>query len=61
MTKVLIVLTGAKEWSLKDGLKHFGGSGPQSLCFLMTASQRLGTKLWWQLWAGSRRLSIRLA
>src|SRR3984957_14951313 len=25
MTKVLIVLTGAKEWSLKDGLKHFGG------------------------------------
>jgi len=25
MTKVLIVLTGAKEWSLKDGSKHFGG------------------------------------
>lgn len=25
MTKVLIVLTGAKEWRLKDGSKHFGG------------------------------------
>ena len=25
MTKVLIVLTGAKEWLLKDGSKHFGG------------------------------------
>ena len=25
MTKVLIVLTGAKEWSLKDGSRHFGG------------------------------------
>ena len=25
MTKVLIALTGAKEWSLKDGSKHFGG------------------------------------
>jgi putative intracellular protease/amidase len=25
MTKVLIVLTGAKEWVLKDGSKHFGG------------------------------------
>jgi putative intracellular protease/amidase len=25
MTKVLIVLTGAEEWSLKDGSKHFGG------------------------------------
>ena len=25
MTKVLIVLTGAKEWSLKNGSKHFGG------------------------------------
>jgi putative intracellular protease/amidase len=25
MTKVLIVLTGAKEWLLKDGAKHFGG------------------------------------
>ena len=36
MTKVLIALTGAKEWSLKDGSKHFGGCGPQSLCFHMT-------------------------
>jgi putative intracellular protease/amidase len=25
VTRVLIVLTGAKEWSLKDGSKHFGG------------------------------------
>jgi putative intracellular protease/amidase len=25
MTKVLIALTGATEWSLKDGSKHFGG------------------------------------
>ena len=25
MTKVLIVLTGAKVWRLKDGSKHFGG------------------------------------
>jgi putative intracellular protease/amidase len=25
MTKVLIVLTGAKEWRLKDGSKHVGG------------------------------------
>jgi putative intracellular protease/amidase len=25
VTKVLIVLTGAKEWSLKDGSRHFGG------------------------------------
>jgi putative intracellular protease/amidase len=25
MTKVLIALTGAKEWSLKDGSKRFGG------------------------------------
>jgi len=25
VTKVLIVLTGAKEWSLKNGSKHFGG------------------------------------
>jgi putative intracellular protease/amidase len=25
MTKVLIALTGAKEWSLKDGVKHVGG------------------------------------
>jgi putative intracellular protease/amidase len=25
MTKVLMVLTGAKEWRLKDGSKHFGG------------------------------------
>jgi putative intracellular protease/amidase len=25
MTRVLIVLTGAKEWRLRDGSKHFGG------------------------------------
>src|SRR6516162_4938026 len=25
MTKVLIALTGATEWSLRDGSKHFGG------------------------------------
>jgi putative intracellular protease/amidase len=25
MTRVLIVLTGTKEWRLKDGSKHFGG------------------------------------
>jgi putative intracellular protease/amidase len=25
MTKVLVVLTGAKEWRLKGGAKHFGG------------------------------------
>ena len=25
MTKVLIALTGATDWSLKDGSKHFGG------------------------------------
>lgn len=25
MTKVLIALTGAKDWVLKDGTKHFGG------------------------------------
>ena len=61
MTKVLIVLTGAKEWSLKDGSKHFGGSGPQSLCIRMTASQKLDTKLWWRLWAAPPRLLIQLA
>jgi putative intracellular protease/amidase len=33
VTKVLIVLTGAKEWSLKDGSRHFGGVwSPEFVC-----------------------------
>ena len=32
MTKVLIALTGATEWSLKDGSKHFGGVWSPEFC-----------------------------
>lgn len=32
MTKVLIALTGAKEWSLKGGAKHFGGGVVSRVC-----------------------------
>jgi hypothetical protein len=42
MTKVLIALTGATEWSLKDGSKHFGGVWSPEYVFLHDSFTKAG-------------------